>query len=132
MQSAPGTYVRIRVPGLQNLSNRIIHRAELIAEQVPDDNNIMTLDRYFQSPRLLLLSAFDSAKNQKRNIPNDYIVGSSGPNTVDFGGFRTFKTINGYDRVAAYILLSADMFKVLLHAKILHLRCVYQHLQTIH
>ena len=102
MQSAPGTYVRIRVPGLQNLSNRIIHRAELIAEQVPDDNNIMTLDRYFQSPRLLLLSAFDSAKNQKRNIPNDYIVGSSGPNTVDFGGFRTFKTINGYDRVAAY------------------------------
>ncbi len=102
VQSAPGTYVRIRVPGLQNLSNRIIHRAELIAEQVPDDNNIMTLDRYFQAPRLLLLSAFDSAKNQKRSIPNDYIVGSSGPNTVDFGGFRTFKTINGYDRVAAY------------------------------
>jgi len=102
VQSAPGTYVRIRVPGLQNLSNRIVHRAELIAEQVPDDNNIMTLDRYFQAPRLLLLSAFDSAKNQKRSIPNDYIVGSSGPNTVDFGGFRTFKTINGYDRVAAY------------------------------
>lgn len=102
VQSAPGTYVRIRVPGLQNLSNRIIHRAELIAEQIPDDNNILTLDRYFQAPRLLLLSAFDSVKNQKRNIPNDYMVGSSGPNTVDFGGFRTFKTINGYDRVAAY------------------------------
>lgn len=102
VQSAPGTYVRIRVPGLQNLSNRIIHRAELIAEQIPDDNNLLTLDRYFQAPRLLLLSAFDSAKNQKRNIPNDYIVGSSGPNTVDFGGFRTFKTVNGYDRVAAY------------------------------
>lgn len=102
VQSAPGTNVRIRIPGLQNLNNRIIHRAELIAEQVPDDNNLVTLDRYFQAPRLLLLSIFDSAKNQKRNIPNDYLVTASGPNTLDFGGFRTFKTTNGYDRVAAY------------------------------
>jgi hypothetical protein len=102
VQSFPGTYVRIRIPNLQGLSNRIIHRAELVAEQVPDNNNLVTLDRYFQAPRLLLLSAFDSAKKQKRNIPNDYLVSSQGPNTVDFGGFRTFKTINGYDRVAAY------------------------------
>jgi len=102
LQSYPGTYVRIRIPNLQGLSNRIIHRAELVAEQVPDDNNLLTLDRYFQAPRLLLLSAYDSAKKQKRNIPNDYLVGNSGPNTVDFGGFRTFKTTNGYNRVAAY------------------------------
>lgn len=102
VQSFPGTYVRIKIPNLQNLSNRIIHRAELTAEQVPDDNNLLTIDRYFQAPRLLLLSAFDSVRKQKRNIPNDYLVSGQGPNTVDFGGFRTFKTINGYDRVAAY------------------------------
>lgn len=102
IQSFPGTFVRIRIPNLQNLSNRIIHRAELTAEQVPDDNNLLTLDRFFQAPRLLLLSAYDSVRKHKRNIPNDYLVGNQGPNTVDFGGFRIFKTINGYDRVAAY------------------------------
>ena len=100
VQTSPGTYVRIKVPGLQGLSNRIIHRAELIAEQVPDDANLNT---QMIPPRYLLLSRYDSAIKSKRNIPNDYILGTSGPNIGTFGGYRTSKAILGYDQVASYI-----------------------------
>jgi hypothetical protein len=103
VQTSPGSYARIRVPGLEALSNRIIHRAELIAEQVPDDANLMTIETYMLPPRYLLLSRFDSSIKTKRNIPNDYIVGSEGtPNISVFGGYLSSKSINGYNKVAAY------------------------------
>ncbi len=102
LQTSPGTYVRVRVPGLQGLSNRIIHRAELITEQVPDDANLLTIDAQMIPPRYLLLSRWDSVNNNKRNVPNDYSISSTGPNIETFGGFLTYKSINGYDKVAAY------------------------------
>jgi hypothetical protein len=103
VQTSPGTYVRIKIPGLQSLSNRIIHRAELIAEQVPDDATLGTIETQMLPPRYLLLSRFDSAIGIKRNIPNDYTIGSDGTQNISvFGGFLTSKSINGYDRVGAY------------------------------
>ena len=101
VQAMPGTGARIRVPGLQNISNRIIHKAELIMEQVPDDahpgvDNIMT------PPRYLLLSIFDSVYMHKRNIPNDFTVGLTGPNIAQMGGYITYKSTQGYNQVAAY------------------------------
>ncbi len=102
VQAMPGTGVRIRVPGLQQLSNRIIHRAELITEQVPDDANLNTLDIQLNPPRYLLLSIFDSTNKRKKNIPNDYTINTSGPNISEMGGYLTFKTMNGYNRVGGY------------------------------
>lgn len=106
VQTSPGSYVRIKVPGLQSLSNRIIHRAELIAEQVPDDANLATIETYMLPPRVLLLTHFDSTLGPlgtKRNIPNDYIIGTDGsPNLATFGGIPVYKSINGYNRVASY------------------------------
>lgn len=102
VQTSPGTFVRIRVPGLKNLSNRIIHRAELIAEQVPDDANLTTLETKMLPPRYLLLGVYDSSIKTKRNIPNDYILAQSGPNIETFGGYLSYKTLLGYDRVASY------------------------------
>jgi hypothetical protein len=101
LQSSPGTYVRIRVPGLQSLNNRIIHRAELIAEQVPDDANI-ALEAFMIPPRYLLLSLYDTVRKIKRNIPNDYTLSSSGPNIPSFGGFLSSKAAMGYNKIAAY------------------------------
>lgn len=101
VQTTPGTYVRIKIPGLQGLSNRIIHRAELITEQVPDDVN-PAIEAQMLPPRYLLLSAFDSALNSKRNIPNDYILSSTGANTSTFGGYLVSKSVPGYDRIASY------------------------------
>lgn len=102
VQTMPGTYVKIRIPGLQGLSNRIIHRAELIAEQVPDDANLLTIETQMLPPRYLLLSRYDSVNKVKRNIPNDYSIGTSGPNISAFGGYLSYKAIAGYDRVASY------------------------------
>jgi hypothetical protein len=102
VQTSPGTYVRLRIPGLKDLSNRIIHRAELITEQVPDDANSM-LETQMLPPRFLLLSVFDSANNYKRNIPNDFVLGSSGPNIATFGGNLIYKSVPGYDRLATYV-----------------------------
>jgi len=102
VQSSPGTYVRIKVPALGGLTNRIIHRAELITEQVPDDGNLLTSDRYMEPPRMLLLSIYDSVNKRKQNIPNDYAISDGGPNTANFGGYLTYKTVPGYDRLAGY------------------------------
>ncbi|MFZ6023054.1 MAG: DUF4270 family protein [Bacteroidota bacterium] len=102
VQTSPGTTVRVRIPGLASLSNRIIHRAELIAEQVPDDANLLTIDQQMRVPRYLLLSVLDSSTNRKRNVRNNYIFSTDGPNITDFGGFAFYKTIQGYNRVASY------------------------------
>lgn len=103
VQTMPGTYVRLRIPGLQGLSNRIIHRAELIAEQVPDDANLTTTETQMLPPRYLLLSRFDSAVNTKRNIPNDFVITSSGPNISQFGGGVVSKAAAPYDKISAYV-----------------------------
>lgn len=34
LQGTPGTYARVTIPGLENLSNRIVHRAELVMKQI--------------------------------------------------------------------------------------------------
>ncbi len=102
IQTFPGSFVRIKIPALQNLSNRIIHRAELIVEQVPDDAHLATIETQMLPPRFLLLSRYDSSSKTLRNIPNDFYIGTSGPNTSSFGGYLSYKSINGYDRVAAY------------------------------
>ena len=102
VQSMPGTGVRIRVPGLQSLSNRIIHRAEFIAEQVPDDAH-PGVDNQMLAPRYLMLSIYDSVYMHKRNIPNDFVVTTlSGPNISQMGGYITYKSTQGYNQVAAY------------------------------
>jgi hypothetical protein len=103
VQSGPGANVRVRIPGLKGLSNRIIHKAELIAEQVPDDANLFTTDTYMTPPRYLLLSAIDTVENRKYNVPNDYIFSpNQGPNKSNFGGNVLSKSVPGYSKIAAY------------------------------
>lgn len=93
VQTSPGTYVRIRIPGLETFPNSLIHRAELVAEQVPPT----LLDNTLSPPRYLLLSAYDSVNKIKRNIRGDYLIDpSSGTNNLgSFGGFLRKQTVNG-------------------------------------
>ena len=80
MQSSPGTYATIQTPGIDLLSNKIIHRAELLMYQVPDANN----DLYLTPPNLFL-AALDTA-GRRVVIPNDVIVsGNSITNLLQFG-----------------------------------------------
>lgn len=93
LQNTPGSFATIKIPGLANLSNRVIHRAELIAEEVYDPS-----DAIFPPPERLYLDAYDTALSKFRTIPydivfdpstgviNDGVFGSYPVNAVDASG----------------------------------------------
>jgi hypothetical protein len=92
IQTSPGTFATIKVPGLRTFPNAIIHRAELIAEQ---DSNDPLNDAMFFAPRFLLLSAYDSINKYKTNVRNDFVyTDDAGPNIQAFGGFRFYKNVS--------------------------------------
>jgi hypothetical protein len=86
LQTTPGSYALVKIPGLANLSNRLIYKASLIMDRLPgqEDNN-------FTDPLLLFLDAIDSTNNRFRTVPNAFVY--TGPNTLlkydpaSFGGF---------------------------------------------
>jgi hypothetical protein len=102
VQTSPGTMVKIKVPGLKTFENKIIHRAELIAEQVPDAARLTTTDSYMTAPNFLFLGVYDSASKQLRSVPNDY-QGVVNPQLLaQFGGYKISKSLNGFSNVATY------------------------------
>lgn len=102
VQTSPGSTVKIKIPGLKSLSNRIIHRAELIAEQVPDDVQINAADTYMSAPKYLFLGVYDTATKKVRSVPNDYQGSSNFELLARFGGQRIYQNKNGYNSIATY------------------------------
>jgi len=102
VQTSPGTMVKVVVPGLKGFKNKLIHRAELIAEQVPDDARLNTIEKQMLPPNYLFLGMYDTASKSIRNVPNDYVGTSSAEIMQRFGGRVTYKSIKGYDQVASY------------------------------
>ena len=60
LQTNPGTYASLSIPGLSSLSNRIIHRAELIVQQIPEIPASV-----FKTPNYLYLDLLDSGTTNK-------------------------------------------------------------------
>ncbi len=80
IQTSPGTYARIKIPGLNSLPNVIVHRAEILMQQVPADDNS---DIFFPAPNLFL-AAEDSGRRMA--VPNDLIFsGGTFTNLTSFG-----------------------------------------------
>lgn len=102
VQTSPGTGVKIKIPGLKGFANKIIHRAELVSKQVPDDARITTLENQMLPPRYLFLGAIDSPKSVLRSIPSDYQGIQNSEMLLRFGGYLTYQSISGYDKVAVY------------------------------
>lgn len=67
IQSSPGSVANIRIPGLKNLSNRVIHRAELIFDVLPSAEE----DKYRQ-PQVLFLDVNDTANKRYLTVPYDF------------------------------------------------------------
>ncbi|MEP6699811.1 MAG: DUF4270 family protein [Bacteroidota bacterium] len=91
IQNSPGSFATIKIPDLANLSNRLIHRAELIVEQLYDP-----LDPVYKAPELLYLDAADPSitRNYKfRTIPYDLQYTPTG---FDLRSFGTIPQ-NGFD-----------------------------------
>jgi hypothetical protein len=89
--SSPGSYATVKIPGLQELSNRVIHRAELIVTPLPS-----TGQETYQAPYYMFLDAWDSAAALPRTIQNDFVQSSSTGdyNLGIFGGFLTHGVYN--------------------------------------
>lgn len=69
IQNSPGSYATLKIPGLSTISNRVVHRAELIVEQQYDIS-----DSLFRTPDVLYLDAFDpsiTTGKKYRAIPYD-------------------------------------------------------------
>lgn len=62
LQTSPGTFVNLNIPDLAGLSNRVIHRAEIIIEQIPTDP---ILDEKFSAPNFLFLDLKDTGTTAK-------------------------------------------------------------------
>jgi len=71
IQSSPGSYATLRIPNLNTLSNRIIHRAELLVESISND----PLEK-FGKPGTLFLDAIDTANKRIITIPYDFTYGN--------------------------------------------------------
>jgi hypothetical protein len=95
IQGTPGTFARIKVPALATMSNRVVHRAELIMEQVYDIS-----DSTFLPPDMLYLDAFDASIPYHRVIPYDPQTNSvGGIDPTSFGGIATYKNDLGGNRI---------------------------------
>jgi hypothetical protein len=90
IQNTPGSFATIKIPGLRNLNNRIIHRAELIVEEVYDPS-----DAIFTPPGFLYLDAYDSSKSKFRTIPFDVALDATGNLNYQAFGMVGKKTIDG-------------------------------------
>jgi hypothetical protein len=62
VQTTPGSYINLNIPALSTLNNRIIHRAEIIIQQIPDNT---FLDETMSAPALLYLDLRDTTVAQK-------------------------------------------------------------------
>lgn len=105
LQTSPGTYANLAIQALDTLSNRIIHRAEIVMEQVPDN---AYLDSAFTSPDFLYLDLIDTGSapikwkpvyfdlNYGAQYDPDFKVANyfpgSGIDYFTFGGFVRYKT----------------------------------------
>lgn len=80
LQNAPGSYARIEMPDLRTVSNRIVHRAELMVEQVFHPSDLT-----FPPPLALFLDAYDSSLMAYKTIPYDLIPDQQGTYPFTFG-----------------------------------------------
>ncbi len=86
IQNTPGSFASIKIPDLAGLSNRVVHRAELIVEQVYDIN-----DTIFP-PSNLYLDAYDPSVSAFRVVPYDVsfdVTGNSNLGSFGVGGVNT-------------------------------------------
>lgn len=103
IQTSPGSFANLKIPGLNSLSNRVILRADLIMQSLP----LIPSDP-FATPDILYIQTKDSSlQGQYHPIPCDFVPSG---NIRDFGGFRNVvkdnfgNTISQYDfNITRYI-----------------------------
>ncbi len=104
IQATPGSYATLKIPELTGFPNSIVHRAELIVEQVPSDP---VLDKILISPSYLYVDLIDPTTGtgfkpiyydlspttayNPDNSTSGYFLPASGIDFSYFGGFAKTK-----------------------------------------
>lgn len=84
LQTSPGTYAEIKIPALSGLSNRLIHRAELIVDQVYSNSSMNDI---FGVPYFLYMDTKDtSTSGTYIPIPCDFTTQEVQSNFYTLGG----------------------------------------------
>ena len=80
IQSVPGSYATVKVPGLDTFKNvnRVIHRADLIIEKVGSLE-----DNIYSPPALMFMDAMNAVGDSVFTIRNDFIINPSSNNGYD-------------------------------------------------
>ncbi|MDB5223498.1 MAG: hypothetical protein JWN83_2165 [Chitinophagaceae bacterium] len=99
VQTTPGSFAQLKIPGLTGLSNRIIHRAELIMEQVYSTS---TVDNYLTPPPFLFIEFKDSANGYYHPVSCDFSTATGQPDILTYGGFKTTVQDASGNSVARY------------------------------
>jgi Domain of unknown function (DUF4270) len=86
IQSTPGSFATIKIPALGGLSNRVVHRAEVIMEQVHDASDTLF------PPVNLYLDAYDSSVLAFRTIPYNITFDATGNSNLPNFGVSPFNT----------------------------------------
>ncbi len=83
IQTSPGSYGQLDIPGLDTLDNRVIHLAELIFDVLPSDG-----DNWFSRPSILFLDGINATGDTSFTVRNDYIPVNEDPgyDIETFGG----------------------------------------------
>ncbi|MEP6927737.1 MAG: DUF4270 family protein, partial [Ginsengibacter sp.] len=100
IQTAPGTYAELKIPGLTGLSNRVIHRAELIVDQAYSP---APSEGYFTTPNYLYLDTKDISTNMYTPIPCDFTIVNLQPDFSYFGGFKKPVNDDNGHQVSQYV-----------------------------
>ena len=74
LQSTPGSYGLIKIPGIDTLNNRVVHQAQLIIEKLPSAE-----EEKFRAPDILFLDALSSTGDSVFSINKDFIPVQSFP-----------------------------------------------------
>ncbi len=96
LEAGPGVFSQISVPDLSGLQNIMIHRAELLMEEVPD--NSTNNDQLFPPPNLLVTAY--SSDSAKRVLLYSDMIGSTG--LLDLTTFGSYPVTN-YDATSGKI-----------------------------
>ena len=93
IQSAPGSAISLSIPALSTLSNRIVHRAEIILEQIPGTVG----NTVFTAPQYLYLDLIDETGSVKKYKPIYYDLSPNSPYFPDNTTSSTFFPAAGID-----------------------------------
>ena len=83
LQGTPGTYARVKIPGLESLSNRIVHRAELVMKQVW--TGPQNVENELEAPVIVYPEVFNLDSNKVD--PFDSLIYNAARSPIYFGDF---------------------------------------------